>query len=435
MPKRQRLSDESAGEHQVQEERCLDEIPNEKENCSTGFQSAMGALHQTHLSFSRACLKVKNRMDELGAAYEENTNEMGEEIIALDNEMECFWEFYVKLLERKNELKEAWEKHRSNKRVRRSLNGEVSNIADEQEGARKVVPKELITGGSTQSMFLSPMKSPRHRLTSPMSSKSNPPYLKDEEDETQAPNTSQNGSSTPHLNSPNDNYHRHQFNTPSLSYATTHASPESISTPAPTPQKLAAQGIKNILDGKIEIIESNTPSKAIVVAQSSGPKCVPKPSPVPARFMGDMDKFKDLELPEFRTLCNYAEAQFANIDLPKDMRFCVMCGHACPCSTGHKVKSKKKSNAGDAPVIPTQNKGLCTLCDVNVWVVVESKLEIKWCKGCKNFKPWAAFGWKGSGTKCAPCRERLREMYARSKERSQQKILQATQQKAICDGK
>ena len=36
-------------------------------------------------------------------------------------------------------------------------------------------------------------------------------------------------------------------------------------------------------------------------------------------------------------------------------------------------------------IIPTQNKGLCTLCDVNVWVVVSNGLEIKWCKGCKNF--------------------------------------------------
>ena len=67
-------------------------------------------------------------------------------------------------------------------------------------------------------------------------------------------------------------------------------------------------------------------------------------------------------------------------------------------------------------IIPTQNKGLCTLCDVNVWVVVQNGLEIKWCKGCKNFRPWAAFGDKGLATKCLRCRERQREKYALQKE-------------------
>jgi hypothetical protein len=67
-------------------------------------------------------------------------------------------------------------------------------------------------------------------------------------------------------------------------------------------------------------------------------------------------------------------------------------------------------------IIPTQNKGLCTLCDVNVWVVCQTGLEIKWCKGCKNFRPWAAFGDKGLATKCLRCRERQREKYALQKE-------------------
>jgi len=66
--------------------------------------------------------------------------------------------------------------------------------------------------------------------------------------------------------------------------------------------------------------------------------------------------------------------------------------------------------------IPTQNKGLCTICDVNVWIVTSSGLEIKWCKGCKNFRPWAAFGDKGLATKCVRCRERQREKYALQKE-------------------
>jgi hypothetical protein len=62
--------------------------------------------------------------------------------------------------------------------------------------------------------------------------------------------------------------------------------------------------------------------------------------------------------------------------------------------------------------IPNQNKGLCTGCDVKVWVVRSSGMQIKWCKGCKNFRPWAAFGEKGHATKCVRCRDRQREKYA-----------------------
>merc|ERR1712176_786252 len=127
--------------------------------------------------------------------------------------------------------------------------------------------------------------------------------------------------------------------------------------------------------------------------------------------------------------------------LPDGMRCCVMCGHACTCSAANKNKKNGKNvksegssenthlgsnnQAGQGPmntangtfaIIPTQNKGLCTHCDVNVWVVTASGLEIKWCKGCKNFRPWAAFGEKGLATKCVRCRERQREKYAAQKE-------------------
>lgn len=67
-------------------------------------------------------------------------------------------------------------------------------------------------------------------------------------------------------------------------------------------------------------------------------------------------------------------------------------------------------------IIPRQNKGLCTACDVTVWVVADSGLEIKWCKGCKNFRQWAAFGDKGLATKCVRCRDRQREKYALQKD-------------------
>jgi hypothetical protein len=165
-------------------------------------------------------------------------------------------------------------------------------------------------------------------------------------------------------------------------------------------------------------------------------KCVPLKPPVPSKFQGDMDKMKVAPVPEFTSLVNFPAhmSQKQSVNLPDGMRCCVMCGQACPCSNGNKKKpcmlSGKKDgslaarscNGQDAleksgfAIIPTQNKGLCTNCDVNVWVVCTTGLEIKWCKGCKNFRPWAAFGDKGLATKCLRCRERQREKYALQKE-------------------
>jgi hypothetical protein len=174
-------------------------------------------------------------------------------------------------------------------------------------------------------------------------------------------------------------------------------------------------------------------------------KCVPLNPPIPSKFQGDMDKAKEANVPEFTSLVNFPAhmSQKQAVNLPEGLRCCVMCGQACPCSTGNKKKptemmggscgggggkkdgnlTTRTANGQDAmnekngyAIIPTQNKGLCTLCDVNVWVVVNTGLEIKWCKGCKNFRPWAAFGDKGLATKCLRCRERQREKYAVQKE-------------------
>jgi hypothetical protein len=162
-------------------------------------------------------------------------------------------------------------------------------------------------------------------------------------------------------------------------------------------------------------------------------KCVPLKPPIPSKFQGDIEKTKGVPVPEFTSLVNFPShmSQKQAVNLPDGMRCCVMCGQACPCSNGNKGKKcKNKSSDGGPPlcndhigdknsgyaIIPTQNKGLCTLCDVNVWVAVSSGLEIKWCKGCKNFRPWAAFGDKGLATKCLRCRERQREKYALQKE-------------------
>jgi hypothetical protein len=104
-----------------------------------------------------------------------------------------------------------------------------------------------------------------------------------------------------------------------------------------------------------------------------------------------------------------------------------MCGKLRICSAtslinkGRVLKDDETLGGNDedaecAHIIPRQNKGLCTACDVAVWVVVADGLEIKWCKGCKNFRPWAAFGDKGGATKCVRCRERQREKYALQKD-------------------
>jgi hypothetical protein len=169
-------------------------------------------------------------------------------------------------------------------------------------------------------------------------------------------------------------------------------------------------------------------------------KCVSLKPPIPSKFQGDMEKVKGASVPEFTSLVNFPAhmSQKQSVNLPEGLRCCVMCGSACPCSNGTKKKpcpGKGKNDGSLAPrnsngqdhgsmmgdktnyaIIPTQNKGLCTLCDVNVWVVVNNGLEIKWCKGCKNFRPWAAFGEKGLATKCLRCRERQREKYALQKE-------------------
>jgi hypothetical protein len=154
-------------------------------------------------------------------------------------------------------------------------------------------------------------------------------------------------------------------------------------------------------------------------------KCVPLKPPIPSKFQGDIEKVKGAQVPEFTALVNYPAhmSQKQSVNLPDNMRCCVMCGQACPCSNANKSKkqcnSKKQGEldkSGGFAIIPTQNKGLCTLCDVNVWIVCSSGLEIKWCKGCKNFRPWAAFGDKGLATKCLRCRDRQREKYALQKE-------------------
>ena len=154
-------------------------------------------------------------------------------------------------------------------------------------------------------------------------------------------------------------------------------------------------------------------------------------------------KTKDAVLPDFHLLVNYPDyllkarnssSEGPNTPTPAGKKHCVMCGklRVCSASTlvnrGRAAKQDESSAASQeedddctAHIIPRQNKGLCTACDVSVWVFTADGLEIKWCKGCKNFRLWVAFGDKGSATKCTRCRDRQREIYALQKDEIKQR--------------
>ncbi|KAL7489887.1 hypothetical protein ACHAW6_015610, partial [Cyclotella cf. meneghiniana] len=99
---------------------------------------------------------------------------------------------------------------------------------------------------------------------------------------------------------------------------------------------------------------------------------------------------------------------------------CVMCGTCCfyvgtSASKPNDRVEQASASVSSPFIIPRQNKGLCTACDVKVWLVRDLNLTIKWCKGCKNFRLWSAFGDKSRATKCLKCRDRQKEKYAAQK--------------------
>jgi len=133
-----------------------------------------------------------------------------------------------------------------------------------------------------------------------------------------------------------------------------------------------------------------------------------------------MEQACEMNLPEFMMLANYPNIAHNQ---------CKMCGlERALKSKATKVSAKKDGNK--QPTIPSQNKGVCTACDSQIWVIIDERLQasapkgsqIKWCKGCKNFRPWASFGFKGSATKCSPCRESQAERYKGRKQAKQQML-------------
>ena len=119
-------------------------------------------------------------------------------------------------------------------------------------------------------------------------------------------------------------------------------------------------------------------------------------------IINDLTK-DEFRMPEHLDLCNYKNVCILN-KADKSSIPCVMCGIMRP-------HNKKKGSARTCVWIPSQNKGLCTECDVSIWQIQESNGLIRWCKGCKNFRPWKFFGGKFFVTKCVPCREGQKERY------------------------
>ena len=149
----------------------------------------------------------------------------------------------------------------------------------------------------------------------------------------------------------------------------------------------------------------------------------------------DLEKEKNVEIPEFHQIINYPEYSIKSrsrsstpvpgtLSMPKSgLHNCVMCAEKRPATpeTIAAAMSDAPNKKNPPPVIPTQNKGLCTACDVVVWVIQATGKNIKWCKGCKNFRNWAAFGEKGSATKCEKCRTRHRAKYLEQRDELKEK--------------
>jgi hypothetical protein len=157
--------------------------------------------------------------------------------------------------------------------------------------------------------------------------------------------------------------------------------------------------------------ESDMPTSMV-----SRRRCFVRKPPIPLRYDGDMSDAHRL-VPEFMEIVNYPLVKKETNADKEAMRTCVMCGVLRPYNKKGRFKPSAHCSDADADdvFIPGQNKGICNLCDVKVWVIAETCLQIKWCKRCKNFRPWAAFGNKGGATKCSGCRESIRLVYAEQK--------------------
>lgn len=126
--------------------------------------------------------------------------------------------------------------------------------------------------------------------------------------------------------------------------------------------------------------------KPIKTNKAAPVPCMKMTPPLPPRC--EHDNAPHTELPAFCQLVNFPTARYYGN--------CVMCDES-------------------EFSIPKQNKGVCNNCDVAIWVVNPSGMNIKWCKGCKNFRKWVDFGVKGYSSKCERCRFQQATRYANQK--------------------
>ena len=131
-------------------------------------------------------------------------------------------------------------------------------------------------------------------------------------------------------------------------------------------------------------------------ARRAGP-AVPGASPGPNR--GKSTTINRHALPPLNSFSAQAEPSYDSlINFVRTTGFCSMCG--------------KPRGEGDGHVeIPTQNRGVCKVCDTATWKHNPTGAYFRWCKGCKRFHEIHAFAGKLRSTKCDDCRARGRANY------------------------
>lgn len=100
----------------------------------------------------------------------------------------------------------------------------------------------------------------------------------------------------------------------------------------------------------------------------------------------------------------------------KVARTCFMCGNLRPC-----YNKRSEGKNATAVFMHASSKGICSSCEIAAWTVVESKLQVKWCRECHQFCLLGSFVPKRAcansrllGT-CVTCRERAAANRAKTK--------------------
>jgi len=117
--------------------------------------------------------------------------------------------------------------------------------------------------------------------------------------------------------------------------------------------------------------------------------CLKLAPPLPPKA-DSSEALTQAEVPTFQQVVNFPNSKY--------LAHCVMCDET------------------EYP-IPSQNKGVCNNCDSAVWIFSSTGMQIKWCKGCKNFRKWLDFGEKGYSSKCQNCRTSQAQRYAMAKKK------------------